>query len=54
MNLYTLHNDTLTVTLDACGAVLHSIVKDGAEYLCRATPDTGRGGTPTCSPTSAA
>ena len=33
MNLYTLHNDTLTVTLDACGAVLHSIVKDGAEYL---------------------
>lgn len=33
MNLYTLHNDTLTVALDACGAVLHSIVKDGAEYL---------------------
>lgn len=33
MNLYTLHNDTLTVTLDACGAVLHSIVKGGAEYL---------------------
>ena len=33
MNLYTLHNGTLTVTLDACGAVLHSIVKDGAEYL---------------------
>lgn len=33
MNLYTLHNDTLTVALDACGAVLHSIVKGGAEYL---------------------
>ena len=33
MNLYTLHNDTLTVALDACGAVLHSIVKDGVEYL---------------------
>ena len=33
MNLYTLHNGTLTVTLDSCGAVLHSIVKDGAEYL---------------------
>ena len=33
MNLYTLHNDTLTVALDACGAVLHSIIKDGAEYL---------------------
>lgn len=30
MNLYTLHNGTLTVTLDACGAVLYSIVKDGA------------------------
>ena len=29
MNLYTLHNDTLTVALDACGAVLHSIGKDG-------------------------
>ena len=33
MNLYTLHNGTLTVALDACGAVLHSIVKGGAEYL---------------------
>ena len=27
MNLYTLHNDTLTVALDACGAVLHSIIR---------------------------
>lgn len=33
MKLYTIHNDALTVTVDACGAVLHSIVKDGAEYL---------------------
>jgi len=33
MNLTTLSNDYLTVTLDACGAVLHSIRKDGAEYL---------------------
>ena len=33
MTLYTLQNETLTVTLDACGAVLHSIVKDGVEYL---------------------
>ena len=47
MNLYTLHSDTLTVTLDACGAVLHSIVKDAPNTSGRATPDTGRGGTPT-------
>lgn len=33
MSLYTLKNETLTVTLDERGAVLHSIVKDDAEYL---------------------
>lgn len=33
MELITLQNEFLTVTLDPCGAVLHSIVKDGAEYL---------------------
>ena len=33
MNLIAISNSILTVTLDACGAVLHSIVKDGAEYL---------------------
>ena len=33
MNLITISNDRLTVTLDGCGAVLHSIRKDGAEYL---------------------
>lgn len=33
MELFTIANDVLTVTLDACGAVLHSIVKDGGEYL---------------------
>lgn len=33
MELITIRNDSLTVTLDPCGAVLHSIVKDGAEYL---------------------
>lgn len=33
MNLITISNHELTVTLDACGAVLHSIVKDGVEYL---------------------
>lgn len=33
MELITLQNEFLTVTLDSCGAVLHSIVKDGAEYL---------------------
>lgn len=33
MELITLQNEVLTVTLDPCGAVLHSIVKDGAEYL---------------------
>ena len=33
MNLITISNSVLTVTLDACGAVLHSILKDGAEYL---------------------
>ena len=54
MSLYTLHNGTLTVTLDACGAVLHSIVKDGAEYLWQGDAKYWRGGTPTCSPTSAA
>ncbi len=33
MNLITISNDHLTVTLDGCGAVLHSIRMDGAEYL---------------------
>lgn len=33
MNLITISNDRLTVILDGCGAVLHSIRKDGAEYL---------------------
>ncbi len=33
MNLITISNDCLTVTLDGCGGVLHSIRKDGAEYL---------------------
>ena len=33
MKLITIQNSSLTVTLDAEGAVLHSIVKDGLEYL---------------------
>ena len=33
MNLITISNSIPTVTLDACGAVPHGIVKDGAEYL---------------------
>lgn len=33
MGLYTISNEVLTVTLDACGAVLHSIVKEDTEYL---------------------
>lgn len=33
MSLITISNSVLTVTLDACGAMLHSILKDGAEYL---------------------
>lgn len=33
MKLFTIQNGTLTVVLDGCGAVLHSIRKDGAEYL---------------------
>jgi ribosomal protein L18 len=32
MELITLKNEQLTVTLDPVGAVLHSIVKDGLEY----------------------
>lgn len=38
MELYTLQNDVLTVTTDACGAVLHSIIKDGVEYLWQGDP----------------
>ena len=33
MALITLQNDALTVTLDSCGAVLHSIRANGGEYL---------------------
>lgn len=50
MNLYTLHNGTLTVTLDACGAVLYSIVKDGAEYLWQGDARYWARRTPTCFP----
>lgn len=38
MELITLKNETLTVVLDAEGAVLHSIVKDGLEYLWQGNP----------------
>lgn len=38
MNLTTISNDRLTVILDGCGAVLHSIRKDGAEYLWQGDP----------------
>ena len=33
MELFTISNDILTVTLDKTGAVLHSITKEGTEYL---------------------
>lgn len=33
MALTTIQNDHLTVVLDSTGAVLHSIVRDGTEYL---------------------
>ncbi len=33
MKLFTIQNDTLTVVLDGCGAVLHSIRGNGIEYL---------------------
>lgn len=38
MERITIHNDSLSVTLDAAGAVLHSIVKDGTEYLWQGDP----------------
>lgn len=38
MALYTIHNTELTVTLDSCGAVLHSIEYAGAEYLWQGDP----------------
>ena len=38
MELITLKNDSLTVVLDAEGAVLHSIVKDGLEYMWQGNP----------------
>lgn len=33
MELFTISNDILTVTLDKTGAVLHSIIKEDTEYL---------------------
>lgn len=38
MERITLKNSDLTVTLDTEGAVLHSIVKDGLEYLWQGNP----------------
>lgn len=38
MKLYTIQNDVLTVVLDAEGAVLHSLQKDGLEYLWQGDP----------------
>ena len=38
MELITLKNEQLTVTLDPVGAVLHSIVKDGLEYMWQGNP----------------
>ncbi len=38
MSLLTIHNDHLTVTLDSCGAVLHSIQYDSCEYLWQGDP----------------
>ena len=33
MALYTISNGTLTVTLNSVGAIFHSIMRDGTEYL---------------------
>ena len=38
MSLYTIQNENLKVVLDSVGAVLHSIQKDGAEYLWQGDP----------------
>lgn len=38
MSLITISNSTFTVTLDSCGAVLHSLVRDGNEYLWQGNP----------------
>ena len=38
MELITLKNEQLTVVLDPVGAVLHSIVKDGLEYIWQGNP----------------
>ena len=38
MKLISIHNEVLTVTLDATGAVLHSIQKEGLEYLWQGNP----------------
>ncbi len=38
MELITLKNENLTVVLDPEGAVLHSIVKEGLEYLWQGNP----------------
>ena len=38
MPLITIKNQELTVTLDSAGAVLHSIVMDGREYLWQGDP----------------
>ncbi len=38
MSLYTIKNKNLEVVLDSVGAVLHSIQKDGAEYLWQGDP----------------
>lgn len=38
MGLFTIKNTELTVVLDSVGAVLHSIQKDGAEYLWQGDP----------------
>lgn len=38
MGLYTIQNENMKVVLDSAGAVLHSIQKDGAEYLWQGDP----------------
>ena len=38
MGLFTIQNEVLTVTLDSVGAGLHSIQKDGVEYLWQGDP----------------
>lgn len=38
MSLITIKNDVLAVTLDSLGAVLHSILREGTEYLYQGDP----------------